>query len=59
MKFILKEMRIFDFSKKINFTYVFVLSYYKFKKLSKSKNILPEFGSGNMRLNELKKIIFL
>tara|TARA_A100001015_G_scaffold255546_1_gene297060 strand:+ start:454 stop:633 length:180 start_codon:yes stop_codon:yes gene_type:complete len=58
MKSILKEVRIFDFLKKINSSYFFVLNYYKFKKLSKSKNILPEFGSGNIRLNEPKKIIF-
>lgn len=58
MKSFLKRLGIFDISKKIYSICVSILGYYKFKKLSKSKNILPEFGSGNIRLNEPKKIIF-
>tara|TARA_S200000501_G_scaffold97106_1_gene90401 strand:- start:5274 stop:5906 length:633 start_codon:yes stop_codon:yes gene_type:complete len=49
MKFFLKKLGIFDISKKIYSKCVSIFGYYKFKKLSKSKNIFLELGSGRKR----------
>lgn len=51
MKSFLKRLRIFDISKKIYLILVSISGFYKFKKLSKSKNISLELGSGPKRGN--------